>query len=64
MKRNHIFPNSLHISFLSVTQSLLDSMLHIIDFDGVLGGVTEVVYSVVFGILSTLASFTLDAIMV
>ena len=37
-------------------------MLHIIGFDGVLGGVTGVVYSVVFGVLSTLVNFTLDVI--
>ena len=37
-------------------------MLHIIGFDGALGGVTGVVYSVVFGVLSTFVIFTLDAI--
>ena len=36
-------------------------MLHIIGFDSMLGGVTGVVYSVVFGVLSTLVNFTLDA---
>ena len=41
---------------------LLDSMLHITGFDGVLGGVTGVVYSVVFGVLSNLVKFTLDTI--
>ena len=41
---------------------LLDSMLCITGFDGVLGGVTGAVYSVVFGVLSTLVKFTLDAI--
>ena len=40
----------------------LDSMLHIIGFDVVLGGVTGVMYNVVFGVLSTSAIFTLDAI--
>ena len=43
-------------------KGLLDSMLHITSFDGVLGGVTGVVYSVVFGGLSTFFIFTLDAI--
>ena len=37
-------------------------MLHITGFDGVLGGVTGAVYSVVFGVLSTFVIFTLDAI--
>ena len=37
-------------------------MLCIIGFDGVLGGVTGAVYSVVFGVLSTAVIFTLDAI--
>ena len=40
----------------------LDSTLCITGFDGVPGGVTGVVYSVVFGILSTFFIFTLDAI--
>ena len=43
-------------------KGLLVSMLHIIGFDGVLGCVTKVVYSVVFGVLSTLVNFSLDAI--
>ena len=43
-------------------KGLLVSMLCIIGFDGVLGGVTGVVYSVVFGVLSTLINFTLDTI--
>ena len=43
-------------------KGLLDSVLYIIGFDGVLGGVTGVVYSVVFGVLSTLVKLTLDAI--
>ena len=38
-------------------------MLCITGFDGVLGGVTGVVYSVVFGVLSTFVIFTLDTIM-
>ena len=33
-------------------------MLHIIGFDGVLGGVMGAVFSVVFGVLSTLVYFT------
>ena len=37
-------------------------MLHITGFDGVLGGVTGVVYSVVLGVLSNFVIFTLDAI--
>ena len=37
-------------------------MLHISGFDGVLGCVTGVVYSVVFGVLSSYVIFTLDAI--
>ena len=32
-------------------------MLHIIGFDGVLGGVTEVVYSVVFGCFVNFGEF-------
>ena len=40
----------------------LVSMVCIIGFDGVLGDVTRVVYSVVFGVLSSLVIFTLDAI--
>ena len=43
-------------------KGLLVSMLCIIGFDGVLGGVPGVVYSVGFGVLSTLVNFTLDAI--
>ena len=43
-------------------QRSLVSMLHITGFDGVLGGVTGVVYSVVFGVLSNFVIFTLDAI--
>ena len=43
-------------------KGLLVKMLYIIGSDGVLGGVTGVVYSVVFGVLSTLVNFTLDAI--
>ena len=58
---NNIFPNSLHISFLSVTQRSF-SLLHITGFDSVLGGVTGVVYSVVFGVMSNFVIFTLDAI--
>ena len=37
---------------------LLVSMLHITGFDGVRGGVTGVVYSVVFGVLSNFMIFT------
>ena len=33
-------------------------MLHIIGFDGVLGGVMGAVFSVVFGVLSTLVNLT------
>ena len=43
-------------------KGLLVSMLYIIGFDGVLGGVTGVVYIVVFGVLSSLVNFTLDTI--
>ena len=43
-------------------KGLLDSMLCISGFDGVLGGVTGVMYSVVFSVLSTFVIFTLDAI--
>ena len=50
------------LAFLVSLKGLLDSMLHIIGFDGVLGGVSGVVYSVVFGVLSTLVNFTLNAI--
>ena len=46
---------------MSLTGLLL-SMLHITGFDGVLGVVTGVVYSVVFGVLSNFVIFTLDAI--
>ena len=59
---NNIFPNSLHISFYSVTQRSLVNMLHITGFDGVLGGVTGVVFSVVCGVLSNFVIFTLDVI--
>ena len=38
-------------------------MLHITGFDGVLDGVTGVVYSVVFGVLSNFVIFTSDVIM-
>ena len=41
---------------------LLVSMLCTIGFNGVLGGMIGVVYSVVFGVLSTLVNLTLDAI--
>ena len=37
-------------------------MLHITGFDGLLVGVTGVVYSVVFDVLSNFVIFTLDAI--
>ena len=37
-------------------------MLCITGFDGVLGDVTGVVYSLVFGVLSTLVNLTLHAI--
>ena len=37
-------------------------MLHITGFDGVLGGVTGVVYSVVFGVLSHFVIFISDVI--
>ena len=50
------------LAFSVSPKGLLDTMLHIIGFDGVLDGVTAVVYSVVFGVLSTLVKFTLDAI--
>ena len=43
-------------------KGLLDSMLCITGFDGVLGGVTGTVYIVVFGVLSTFVIFTIDAI--
>ena len=43
-------------------KDLLDSMLCIIGFDGVLGGITGVVYSGAFAVLSTFVIFTLDAI--
>ena len=43
-------------------KGLLVRMLHMIGFDSVLGGVAGVVYSVVFGVLSTLVNFTLVAI--
>ena len=39
-------------------KGLLDSMCCIIGFDGMLGGVTGVVYSVGFGVLSTVVIFT------
>ena len=41
---------------------LFNSVLWIIGFDGVLGGVTGAVYSVVFSVLSTFVICTLDAI--
>ena len=50
------------LAFSVSLKGLLDSMLCITSFDGVLGGVTGVVYSVVFGVLSTAVIFTLDAI--
>ena len=62
IKTNHIFPNLFTLAFSVSLNGLLDSMLCIIGFDGVLGGVTGVVYSVVFGVLSTMVNFTLDAI--
>ena len=37
-------------------------MLHITGFDGVLVGVTGIVYSVVFGVSSTFVKFTLHVI--
>ena len=40
------------LAFSVSLKGLLDSMLHITGFDGVLGGMTGVVYSVVFGVLS------------
>ena len=39
-------------------KGLLVGMLHITGFDGVLGGVTEIVCSVVFGVLSNFVIFT------
>ena len=63
IKTNHIFPNSLHSSFLSVTQRPFSQNVTYNWFDGVLGGVTGVVYSVLFGVLLTLVNFTLDAIL-
>ena len=50
------------LAFSVLLTGLLVSMLHITGFDGVLGGVTGVVYSVVFGVSSTFVKFTLDAI--
>ena len=44
-------------------KGLLFSMLHMIGFDGVLGGVMGTVCSVVFGVLSTFVNFTWDAIL-
>ena len=35
---NHLFSNSLKISWVSVTEGLLLNMLCMIGFDGVLGG--------------------------
>ena len=50
------------LAFSVSLKGLLDSMWCIIGFDGVLGGVTGVVYSVGFGVLSTVVIFTLDVI--
>ena len=55
---NHIFPNFLHINFLSVTQRSFRQYVMYNYFDGVLGGMTGVVYSLVFGVLSTFVIFT------
>ena len=44
-------------------KGLLVSMLHIVGFDGVLGGMIGVVCSVVFGVLSVVVNFTWDAIL-
>ena len=50
------------LAFSVSLKGLFLNMLHITGFDGVLGGVTGVVYSVVFGVLSNFVIFTLDAI--
>ena len=60
---SNILLNYHHISFLSVTQRSFGQYVTYHWFDGVLSGVTGVVYSVVFGVLSTFVIFTLDAIM-
>ena len=54
IKSNHIFPILLRLASSVSLKGLLDSMLCIIHFDGVLGGVTGVVYSVVFGVIPIL----------
>ena len=43
-------------------KGLLLSVLHMIGFDGVLGGMMGAVCSVVLGVLSTFVNFTWDAI--
>ena len=53
----------LTFAFSVSLKGLLLSMLHMIGFDGVLGGVMDTVCSVVFGVLSTFVNFTWDAIL-
>ena len=47
IKSNHIFPNSHNINFLNVTERSFSQSVMYNWFDGVLGGVIGVVYSVV-----------------
>ena len=61
IKSNHIFLYSFKLPFSVSLKGLIVSMLCIIGFDDVLGGVAGIVYGVVFGVLSTLVNFTLDA---
>ena len=55
---NHIFTNFGILPFSVSVKGLLDSMCCIIGFDGVFGSVTGVVYSVGFGVLSSVVIFT------
>ena len=50
------------VAFSASLKVLLVCMLHMTGFDGVLGGVTGVVYSVAFDILSNFVIFTSDVI--
>ena len=61
IKSYHIFQILLTLAISVSLKDLLLRMLCVIGFDGVLGYLMGVVFSVVFGVLSTLVNFTLDA---